>query len=97
MGVCGSRSLEALVAFLGILKAGCAYVPLDEDHPPARLRAMAEDAGVHVAVILPGSTRRIRGLHTRIEIDPVADTAHAPARREFPAGTRPRPRPTAPM
>ena len=98
VGVCGSRSLEALVAFLGILKAGCAYVPLDEDHPPARLRAMAEDAGVHVAVILPGSTRRIRGLHTRIEIDPVADTAQAPARREsprrLPAGT-PRPAPKA--
>ncbi|MFB6977766.1 amino acid adenylation domain-containing protein [Streptomyces scopuliridis] len=75
VGVCGSRSLEALVAFLGILKAGCAYVPLDEDHPPARLRAMAEDAGVHVAVVLPGSTRRIRGLHTRVELGRVTDAA----------------------
>ncbi|MFE2038316.1 amino acid adenylation domain-containing protein [Streptomyces scopuliridis] len=77
VGVCGSRSLEALVAFLGILKAGCAYVPLDEDHPPARLRAMAEDAGVHVAVVLPGSTRRIRGLRTRVELGRVADAAPA--------------------
>ncbi|MFD3916549.1 amino acid adenylation domain-containing protein [Streptomyces sp. NPDC058603] len=75
VGVCGSRSLEALVAFLGILKAGCAYVPLDEDHPPARLRAMAEDAGVHVAVVLPGSTRRIRGLHTRVELGRVTGAA----------------------
>ncbi|WP_424890800.1 non-ribosomal peptide synthetase [Streptomyces sp. XH2] len=72
VGVCGSRSLEALVAFLGILKAGCAYVPLDEELPPARLRAMAEDAGLRAAAVLPGSGRRIRGLLTWIEVDAVS-------------------------
>ncbi|MCQ8772933.1 amino acid adenylation domain-containing protein [Streptomyces telluris] len=66
VGVRGSRSLEALVAFLGILKAGCAYVPLDEDLPPARLRAMAEDAGLRAAVTLPGSARPVRGLRVNI-------------------------------
>ncbi|MFF4215240.1 amino acid adenylation domain-containing protein [Streptomyces nondiastaticus] len=71
VGVCGSRSLEALVAFLGILKAGCAYVPLDEELPPARLRAMAEDAGLRAAAVLPGSGRRIRGLLNWIEVDAV--------------------------
>ncbi|WP_280465563.1 amino acid adenylation domain-containing protein [Nocardia brasiliensis] len=69
VGVCGSRSLEALVALLGILRAGCAYVPLDEDLPPARLRAMAEDAGLRAAVVLPGSVQRLRGLRVRIELD----------------------------
>ncbi|WP_063756763.1 amino acid adenylation domain-containing protein [Streptomyces sp. NRRL F-5135] len=91
VGVCGSRSLEALVAFLGVLKAGCAYVPLDEDHPPARLRAMAEDAGVHTAVVLPGGTRRIRGLRTLIGVDPVAAGASggdASAGRPAGAGER---------
>ncbi|MFI1968347.1 amino acid adenylation domain-containing protein [Streptomyces cinnamoneus] len=68
IGVCGSRSLEALVALLGILKAGCAYVPLDEDLPPARLRAMAEDAGLRAAVTLPGSTRRMRGLRASVAV-----------------------------
>src|SRR6476646_1602549 len=62
VGVCGTRSLDALVAFLGILKAGAAYVPLDDATPPERLRAMAEDAGVQVAVTLPGSVCRIRRL-----------------------------------
>ncbi|WP_234392383.1 amino acid adenylation domain-containing protein [Streptomyces sp. WM6378] len=71
IGVCGSRSLEALVALLGILKAGCAYVPLDEDLPPARLRAMAEDAGLSAAVTLPGSTRRVRGLRASVEVGPL--------------------------
>lgn len=74
VGVCGSRSLEALVALLGILKAGCAYVPLDEDLPPARLRAMAEDAGLRAAVVLPGSTDPVRGLPVRVEFDTVEHT-----------------------
>ncbi|MEU5424983.1 amino acid adenylation domain-containing protein [Streptomyces olivoreticuli] len=77
VGVCGSRSLEALVALLGILKAGCAYVPLDEDLPPARLRAMAEDAGLRAAVVLPGSAGRVRGLSVRVELDAVDGTAPA--------------------
>ncbi|MFI0262605.1 amino acid adenylation domain-containing protein [Streptomyces sp. NPDC017056] len=71
IGVCGSRSLEALVALVGILKAGCAYVPLDEDLPPARLRAMAEDAGLRAAVTLPGSSRRVRGLRATVGVDPL--------------------------
>ncbi|GHF28259.1 non-ribosomal peptide synthase [Streptomyces mashuensis] len=81
VGVCGSRSLEALVALLGILKAGCAYVPLDEDLPPARLRAMAEDAGLRAAVVLPGSAGPVRGLSVRLELDAVAPVADGtPAR-----------------
>ncbi|MFI9203103.1 amino acid adenylation domain-containing protein [Streptomyces sp. NPDC053048] len=92
IGVCGSRSLEALVALLGILKAGCAYVPLDEDLPPARLRAMAEDAGLSAAVTLPGSTRRVRGLRASVDIAPLAPVAGdptptAPARTAAPART----------
>lgn len=68
VGVCGTRCLDALVAFLGILKAGAAYVPLDDSVPPARLQAMAEDAGVQMAVILPGAVCRIRRLRTRIDL-----------------------------
>lgn len=75
VGVCGSRSLEALVALLGILKAGCAYVPLDEDLPPARLRAMAEDTGLRAAVVLPGSAGRVRGLRVRVELDALDRTS----------------------
>ncbi|ATL67247.1 amino acid adenylation domain-containing protein [Nocardia terpenica] len=71
VGVCGSRSLEALVASLGILKAGCAYVPLDEDLPPARLRAMAEDTELRAAVALPDSAHRVRGLRIRVELDAI--------------------------
>ena len=40
VGVSGGRSLDALVAFLGILKVGAAYLPLDDTSPPRRLQAM---------------------------------------------------------
>ncbi|MBC7301854.1 MAG: amino acid adenylation domain-containing protein [Nocardia sp.] len=107
VGVCGSRSLEALVALLGILRAGCAYVPLDEDLPPARVRAMAEDAGLRAAVTLPGSTCRMRGL--RVSLEAEDDTVGAevpPSSREpasagdcayvvFTSGTSGRPKPVA--
>ncbi|MFJ2581789.1 amino acid adenylation domain-containing protein [Kitasatospora aureofaciens] len=85
VGVCGSRSLEALVALLGILKAGCAYVPLDDDLPPARLRAMAEDAGLRAAVTLPNAARRVRGLHMSIGVDEDAPTDAAPSTASAPA------------
>jgi amino acid adenylation domain-containing protein/thioester reductase-like protein len=68
VAVCGARSLDALVAFLGVLKAGAAYVPLDDTLPPARLHALAEDAGVQAAVVLPDATCRVRRLRARIDL-----------------------------
>jgi amino acid adenylation domain-containing protein len=50
VAVCLDRSVEAVVAILGVLKAGGAYLPLDPRYPLARLRYMLEDA--HVAVLL---------------------------------------------
>ncbi|EME96910.1 amino acid adenylation domain-containing protein [Streptomyces mobaraensis NBRC 13819 = DSM 40847] len=87
VGVCGGRSLEALVALLGILKAGCAYVPLDQDLPPARLRAMAEDAGLRAAVTLPGGERPVRGLRVTIGLDEDDATTAAPVGPRAPSRT----------
>jgi len=38
VGICSTRSVEAIIALLGILKAGGAYVPLNPEHPTARLK-----------------------------------------------------------
>ncbi|WP_428510423.1 amino acid adenylation domain-containing protein [Roseateles sp.] len=44
------RSLEMVVALLGVLKAGAAYVPMDPEHPGPRLSAQLRDAGVRVVL-----------------------------------------------
>jgi amino acid adenylation domain-containing protein len=46
VGICLERTPEIVVAMLGILKAGAAYVPVDPLHPIERLDFILADAGV---------------------------------------------------
>ena len=46
VGVMMERSLELMVALLGVLKAGGAFVPMDPSYPPDRLALMMEDSEV---------------------------------------------------
>jgi aspartate racemase len=45
---CLPRSIEMIVAYLAVLKAGGAYMPIDPAYPEARKNWMLEDAGKHV-------------------------------------------------
>jgi len=54
VGVSVERSLDMLVALIAVMKAGCAYIPLDPMHPAARLRYILGEAEV-AALISDGS------------------------------------------
>src|SRR5262249_9207499 len=58
VGVCVGRSIEMIVAMLGVLKAGGAYVPMDPTHPRERLAFMLTDAQTNLLLteqrLLPG-------------------------------------------
>ena len=50
VGLCVDRSPQMIVAVLGILKAGAAYVPLDPTYPQERIDYIVDDANVDVLV-----------------------------------------------
>ncbi len=50
VGICLDRSLDLIVALLGVAKSGAAYVPLDPSHPRDRLAFLLADAGAHLVV-----------------------------------------------
>ncbi|TRV25851.1 MAG: non-ribosomal peptide synthetase [Microcystis flos-aquae Mf_WU_F_19750830_S460] len=50
VGLSVERSPEMVMALLAILKAGCAYVPLDPDYPPERLNYMIQDAQLSLII-----------------------------------------------
>jgi len=50
VGICTERSIEEIVAVVGVLKAGGVYVPLDPWHPPERLASLLADAGAAAVV-----------------------------------------------
>ena len=54
VGLCLPRSIELVIGIIGILKVGAAYVPIDTDAPPERLRFILEDAGVSLLVTRRG-------------------------------------------
>ncbi|QLF91917.1 non-ribosomal peptide synthase/polyketide synthase [Pseudomonas sp. ABC1] len=59
VGLFAERSIELMVAVLGIIKAGGVYLPLDPDYPRERLHYMIEDSG---AVLLLGQRATLDGL-----------------------------------
>jgi amino acid adenylation domain-containing protein len=64
VAICLDRSVDLLVAMLGVLRTGAAYVPIEPTYPPQRKELIVADAGAamlvtqerHLAVIDPRGT-----------------------------------------
>lgn len=64
VGLFCRRSADAIISMLGILKAGAAYVPLDELWPDNRIESILADAEVRYLVTDKALVRRARATAT---------------------------------
>ncbi|KKO51665.1 non-ribosomal peptide synthetase [Paenibacillus sp. DMB20] len=46
--IAAQRSLSMMIAIMAVLKAGGAYLPIDPEHPPERIRGILEDSGARL-------------------------------------------------
>jgi len=66
VGVCMERSIEMVVALLGILKAGAAYLPIDPAYPVDRISYLLEDAQAGALLTQKRLLSRISNLQSNI-------------------------------
>ncbi|KAI9692080.1 MAG: NRPS [Bogoriella megaspora] len=60
VATCFDKCAEASVAFIGILKAGCAFVALDPAAPIARKVFIAQDCGAKLVLSVDNSSKELR-------------------------------------
>ena len=81
-----SRSAEAIVAILAVLKTGAAYLPIDPALPAARIEFMVADAAPIAAITTAGLAARLDGYDLLvIDVDDPAWTASRVRRLPAPA------------
>ncbi len=74
IGLSLDRSIELLIALLGILKSGAAYLPLDPDYPAERILYILENAQVELLVTNQYTQQRLPSVETQtILLDQIAD------------------------
>ena len=68
IGICVERSLAMVVGVLGILKAGCAYVPLDRNYPQERISYMVEDSEAEILLVEEKLAEKISSSRARLVV-----------------------------
>ena len=66
VGVCLERSVDQVIALVGILKAGGVYVPLDPEAPAERIRYVMQDTQMPLLLTHHGLQGKVSG--TRAEV-----------------------------
>lgn len=73
VAVCMERSVDLIVALLGVLKAGGAYLPLDPTYPASRLGYMVSDAAPRTLVTQAHLENLLTGIPNVVRVDADAD------------------------
>ncbi|MFM9570789.1 amino acid adenylation domain-containing protein [Streptomyces turgidiscabies] len=73
------RSAELMVALLGVLKSGAAYLPVDVDYPADRVAHMLADSGAATVVTTSATASRLPAGHALLLLDsPSEETGPEP-------------------
>lgn len=75
VGLCVDRSVWMLTTLLGILKVGCAYVPLDPEYPEDRLAFMIEDAELRYLITQDDYLKKLPEVKNTILLDELIDAS----------------------
>jgi natural product biosynthesis luciferase-like monooxygenase protein len=75
IGICLERSIDMMVALLGTLKVGAAYVPLDPSYPAERLAFIVADAGVEALV----TDARLARMFGHVDVTPICLDTNRPS------------------
>ncbi len=83
VGLCVERDPWMIAGMLGILEAGCAFVPMDPAQPEERLRLLIEDSKVTALLAQERLVDRVPGVAgvRTIALDPVEPVSEAGAGR----------------
>ncbi|MCG7535155.1 amino acid adenylation domain-containing protein [Pseudoalteromonas sp. OOF1S-7] len=66
VGVCMARRWELVATLLGVLRAGCAYVPLDPAYPQARVEYMLSHSRAAAAIVDSSATAELCHMVSRV-------------------------------
>ena len=74
VGLCLERSMEMIVAVLAILKAGCAYLPIDPEYPSERIDYVLNDSKASIVVSHSSKIAQFRNFKgTMLNVDEALD------------------------
>jgi amino acid adenylation domain-containing protein/non-ribosomal peptide synthase protein (TIGR01720 family) len=68
VAICCERSFEMVIAILGVMKAGAAYLPIDAAHPAERIAFMLADSATPVLLTQSHLRSRISDLRSEIHL-----------------------------
>ena len=86
--LCFEKSAFTIVAMLGVLKTGAAFVPIDPTHPVGRLRQIVSDTQAELILCSPRYQELCGSLAVKaVAVDKAMLQAHRACSKEIPTGT----------